>query len=164
MGNRDSPWFDEICQDASGQYSLASYLFNREDFELIRTNGQTRTLSIHALQKHKPDRNVGLVLSGGGSRAIAFHLGCLRALRDRGVLHRVQVISAVSGGSVIAAMFAYSQGSFADFDSSVVDSLKRGIQNDIVRKMLNPAIPARTAGTVAVSGSAALLPTFHVLH
>ena len=142
--------------NASSHYALASYLFNREDFETIRTAGQTRTLSIHALQGHNPVRNVGLALSGGGSRAIAFHLGCLRALRDRGVLDRVQVVSAVSGGSVIAAMYAYGQGSFADFDRSVVASLKRGIQQDILLKMLNPAVAVRTAGTIAVSGSAAL--------
>jgi integrative and conjugative element protein (TIGR02256 family) len=142
--------------DASDRYAIASYLFNREDFELIRTAGQTRTLTIRALQGTRPARNVGLALSGGGSRAIAFHLGCLRALHDRGVLDRVQVVSAVSGGSVIAAMYAYSQGSFAEFDESVVALLKRGIQNDIVRRMLNPAVAARTVGTIAVSGSAAL--------
>ena len=27
---------------------------------------------------------IGLALSGGGSRAMAFHLGCLRALNDMG--------------------------------------------------------------------------------
>jgi hypothetical protein len=32
---------------------------------------------------------IGLALSGGGSRAIAFHLGCLRALQERGVLQKV---------------------------------------------------------------------------
>jgi len=142
--------------DASSRYSIASYLFNREDFDLIRATGQTRTLSIHALQEHPPVRNVGLALSGGGSRAIAFHLGCLRALRDRGVLGRLQVISAVSGGSVIAAMYAYSRGSFTDFDKAVVALLKRGIHQDIVRKMLNPAVAVRTAGTIAVSGTAAV--------
>lgn len=142
--------------NASNGYALASYLFNREDFETIRAAGQTRTLSIHALPRQNRARNIGIALSGGGSRAIAFHLGCLRALRDRGVMDRVQVISAVSGGSVIAAMYAYSQGSFADFDRSVVTLLKRGIQQDIVRKMLNPAVAAQTASTIAVAGSAAV--------
>lgn len=50
---------------------------------------------------------IGLALSGGDSRAIAFHLGCLRALDDRGNLSQTRVISSVSGGSVIAAMYAY---------------------------------------------------------
>ena len=33
------------------------------------------------VQSRKP-QNIGLALSGGGSRAIAFHLGCMRALND----------------------------------------------------------------------------------
>ena len=70
-------------------------------------------------QPHR-SRNVGLALSGGGSRAIAFHLGCLRALHDLDLLNRVQVISSVSGGSVISAMYAYSSDSFQVFDARVV--------------------------------------------
>jgi NTE family protein len=100
-------------------------------------------------------RNVGLALSGGGSRAIAFHLGCFRALHDRGLLDRVQVISAVSGGAVIAAMYAYGLGSFEDFDRSVVDLLKRGIQTDILKKLARPSMAMRAAGTVALAGAVA---------
>ena len=47
---------------------------------------------IHVSREVRSIRNVGLALSGGGSRAIAFHLGCLRALYDRGVLDRLRVI------------------------------------------------------------------------
>jgi len=100
-------------------------------------------------------RNVGLALSGGGSRAIAFHLGCLRALYDRGILERVQVLSAVSGGSVIAAMYAYSQGSFEDFDKSVMALLRRGIQRDIALKLANPIVAAKIIATIVLAGSAA---------
>jgi len=70
-------------------------------------------------------------------------------------LERLEVISAVSGGSVIAAMYAYRQDSFADFDESVVALLRRGIQGDIVRKTANPYVASRTAGTIALAGSAA---------
>ncbi|HKA87120.1 MAG TPA: patatin-like phospholipase family protein [Haliangiales bacterium] len=42
----------------------------------------------------------GVALSGGGSRAAAFHCGTLRALVDLGWLDRVDVVSTVSGGSV----------------------------------------------------------------
>ena len=50
---------------------------------------------------------IGLALSGGGSRAIAFHLGSLRALNDIGLLEKINVISTISGGSVIGAYYAY---------------------------------------------------------
>ncbi|PYU65803.1 MAG: hypothetical protein DMG49_23510, partial [Acidobacteria bacterium] len=138
------------------EYPTAAYVFSAEDFERVRAGGLTRSCSINVSHELRSIRDVGLALSGGGSRAIAFHLGCLRALYDRGVLHRLQVISAVSGGSVIAAMYAYSQGSFADFDRSVVALLRRGIQRDIVRKIANPSVAVRMAGTIALAGSAAV--------
>lgn len=82
--------------------------------------------------------NVGLALSGGGSRAIAFHLGCLRALNDLRLLDRIQVISSVSGGSVIAGMYAYSTGSFQEFDERVAGLLRRGLHRDIISQTLRP--------------------------
>ncbi|WP_179199448.1 patatin-like phospholipase family protein, partial [Streptomyces viridochromogenes] len=48
-------------------------------------------------------RTLGLALSGGGSRAAAFHLGCLRALHDRDLLDSIRVVSGISGGSLLAA-------------------------------------------------------------
>lgn len=49
---------------------------------------------------------IGLCLSGGGYRATLFHLGGLRRLNELGLLHRVNTISSVSGGSIIAAHVA----------------------------------------------------------
>ena len=53
-------------------------------------------------------RMIGLALSGGGSRAMAFHLGCFRALEDLGLLEKDGVLSTISGGSVFGAYYAYS--------------------------------------------------------
>ncbi len=146
-----------IIGGGNGQHANAAYIFSPEDFELIRGGGLTRSSSIHVGQSAQSARNVGLALSGGGSRAIAFHLGCLRALHDRGILNRVQVVSAVSGGAVIAGMYAYSRGTFSEFDKSVVKLLGRGVERDILMKLTQPAMAARTAGTVALAGSAAAL-------
>lgn len=77
---------------------------------------------------------IGLALSGGGSRAIAFHLGCLRALHDRGVLSKISVLSAVSGGSVIAALYAYNDDSFPEFEARVLKLLRRGLIWGIARQ------------------------------
>src|SRR5947207_7337329 len=49
---------------------------------------------------------IGLCLSGGGFRASFYSLGALRYLAEAGALARVQGISAVSGGSIAAAMLA----------------------------------------------------------
>src|SRR5438132_1432043 len=99
---------------------------------------------------------IALALSGGGSRAIAFHLGCLRALNERGVLQKVSVISAVSGGSVIAGMYAYSDEDFERFDDRVVSLLRRGLHWSIVRHFLSPPLLARVLVTNLVSGPVAV--------
>jgi len=69
---------------------------------------------------------VALALSGGGSRAIAFHLGCLRALKDAGILDKVEVISSVSGGSVVAALYCSHPGDFASFERRTRELLEKG--------------------------------------
>jgi len=64
-------------------------------------------------------QKIGVALSGGGSRAIAFHLGCLRTLHAQGILQRSRVIATVSGGSVIGAMYACHEGTFFEFEDRV---------------------------------------------
>jgi predicted acylesterase/phospholipase RssA len=48
---------------------------------------------------------VGLALSGGGFRASLFHIGALAKLAEMDVLRRVEVLSCVSGGSIIGAHY-----------------------------------------------------------
>ena len=47
----------------------------------------------------------GLALSGGGFRASLFHLGMLAALAERDLLRHVEVLSCVSGGSILGAHY-----------------------------------------------------------
>jgi NTE family protein len=97
---------------------------------------------------------VGLTLSGGGFRATAFGLGCLRALNDTGVLDRVTVVSGVSGGSLMAALWAYGPEQFADVDALTTDLLRSGLQRALVARVLSPAGLGRS--TASAVGS--LLP------
>jgi predicted acylesterase/phospholipase RssA len=48
---------------------------------------------------------VGLALSGGGFRAAFFHLGVLACLAERNVLRDIDVLSCVSGGSIVGACY-----------------------------------------------------------
>lgn len=48
------------------------------------------------------NRAIGLALSGGGYRAIAFHAGVVRYLAEQHALENVKFISTVSGGSLFA--------------------------------------------------------------
>lgn len=76
---------------------------------------------------------IGLALSGGGARAMAFHLGCLRALHDLGILDRVQILSTVSGGSVVGALYAANDEPFPAFEERVRAALARGLAGPAIR-------------------------------
>lgn len=79
---------------------------------------------------------IGIALSGGGSRAIAFHLGCLRALHRLGLLERCRVLSTVSGGSVIGTLYASRSGTYDEFEHQVRELLARGLIRPSIRAAL----------------------------
>ncbi|MBF6212149.1 patatin-like phospholipase family protein [Nocardia puris] len=91
---------------------------------------------------------IGLALSGGGFRATAFGLGCLRALADRDLLRRVRVVSGISGGSLLAAMWAYGPQEFEEFEASVIALLRSGLQIELARRTFAPAAVVRNVGSV----------------
>jgi predicted acylesterase/phospholipase RssA len=97
---------------------------------------------------------IGLALSGGGFRATCFGLGCLRALNDRDLLRHVTVISGISGGSLLAAQYAYGPERFDEFDALAVDQLRRGLQLEIIARALRPKALVRN---VAHASRAALV-------
>lgn len=96
---------------------------------------------------------LGLALSGGGARAMAFHLGCFRALHDRGILDQVSVLSTVSGGSVIGAAWAYREDSFEQFEQKIASELRQGLQWAIVREVLTTSQGPKILATMVISGS-----------
>ena len=96
---------------------------------------------------------VGLALSGGGFRASLFHIGVLARLAELDVLRHVEVLSCVSGGSILGAYYylevqrlletkADSQISQQDY-IDIVQRLERhflkGVQRNIrTRVFVNP--------------------------
>src|SRR3954464_14360977 len=84
---------------------------------------------------------IGLALSGGGFRATLYHLGLVRFLRDAGLLPQVSHITAVSGGSVIAAHLGLNwgryTGSASEFDAAAAELLafvRLDVRNRILRR------------------------------
>ena len=84
---------------------------------------------------------LGLALSGGGMRAVLYHLGLVRFLRDAGILSRVTHISSVSGGSIIGAHLVLNwdryNGSPNEFDAAAAELLsfvRLDVRNRIVRR------------------------------
>jgi NTE family protein len=98
-----------------------------------------------------PKPGVALCLSGGGYRAMVFHLGALWRLNEAGLLKDVTWISSVSGGSITAALLGLKWGRL-DFNDT-------GIAGAFEDEVVGPirALAGRTidAGSV-VSG--VLLP------
>lgn len=86
---------------------------------------------------------IGVAVSGGGFRATAFGLGCLRALHDAGLLASVSVISGISGGSLLTALYAYGPEDFGEFDRTTADLLRGGLQAALIRRALAPAAITR---------------------
>lgn len=84
------------------------------------------------------DHRTALCLSGGGFRAALFHLGALRRLNELGVLSRVDTITSVSGGSILAAHLAThvrpwpEQGtSFGQWQGKIEAPFLRFVRNNI---------------------------------
>ena len=63
------------------------------------------------MNKKKNDKKlpIGVALGGGGARG-ASHIGVLQKLNEAGL--KIDIISGVSAGSVIAAMYAFSEDPF----------------------------------------------------
>jgi NTE family protein len=97
---------------------------------------------------------IGVAVSGGGFRATAFGLGCLRALHDSGLLTSVSVISGISGGSLLTALYAYGPEDFGEFDQATVELLRGGLQAALIRRALAPAAVARNLS----AGARVLVP------
>jgi len=79
-----------------------------------------------------PQPGIGLCLSGGGYRAMLFHLGALWRLSEWGYLKKLARISSVSGGSITAGMLGFqwnslsfdANGQVTDFDVKVVQPIR----------------------------------------
>lgn len=78
----------------------------------------------------QPPVGMGLCLSGGGYRAMLFHLGVLWRLNEFGMLRKFDRISSVSGGSITSAYTAlkwnelqWTGNTATNFDSVVADRI-----------------------------------------
>ena len=93
----------------------------------------------------------GLCLSGGGYRAMVFHVGVLWRLNEAGLLPQLDRVSSVSGGSVTAGVLAMnwtdldfdSNGVGREFGSQVVDPVRRmaGVDVDITAVLSGLGLP-----------------------
>jgi NTE family protein len=92
----------------------------REDFETDSPVRRGPDDSISA-----PVEGVGLCLSGGGFRAMLFHIGALKRLNQAGWLPRLDRVSSVSGGSITSGLLGLRWGelTFTDGVATNFDEL-----------------------------------------
>lgn len=76
---------------------------------------------------------IGLALSGGGFRASLFHIGMFARLAELDILRRVEVLSCVSGGSIIGAHYYLEVRKL--LQSKPDDQITRQDYIDIVRRL-----------------------------
>ena len=108
-----------------------------------------------------PQPGVGLCLSGGGYRAMVFHVGALWRLYEAGMLRGASRISSVSGGSITAALLAlkWKDLSFdpaklqSDFVPHVVQPLRSMASETIDAEaiILGIALPGRVSDRIAAA-------------
>jgi NTE family protein len=113
-----------------------------------------------------PRDETGLCLSGGGVRAMLFHLGALWRLNELGLLRGLDRVSSVSGGSITAGVlgtrwreltFDPSTNVATNLESGAVWRFSRPYAWDWrVGKIANPTFPV----AMAVAASGAFPPFF----
>ena len=75
-------------------------------------------------QGPKPERLVGLALSGGGIRSNAFQLGILAGLFEAGALKYIDYISSVSGGTWAASAYLFNEDFFSEVESQFQEEFR----------------------------------------
>jgi predicted acylesterase/phospholipase RssA len=78
---------------------------------------------------------IGLALSGGGFRASLYHLGVLARLAELDVLRQVEVLSCVSGGSIVGAHYYLKVRHLLQTKSE--DEIGRDDYINLVREMID---------------------------
>ncbi|MEP3210881.1 MAG: patatin-like phospholipase family protein [Maribacter sp.] len=73
------------------------------------------------------NKKFGLSLSGGGYRAMVYHLGTFKKLKELNLLDKVDVISSNSGGSITGATYALHLKNYNEFEKIILHGAKRSV-------------------------------------
>ncbi|MEO7860091.1 MAG: patatin-like phospholipase family protein [Nitrospirales bacterium] len=104
------------------------------------------------------NQEVQLALSGGGYRAMLFHVGALWRLNEYGQLSKISHVSSVSGGSLVAGLLAANWQEL-DFD-------KEGIARRFRESVVEPlsVLAGKTIDVWAGVWGLVPLPFFSAAH
>jgi NTE family protein len=104
------------------------------------SDGPTTIDSIEAALDVTPDflggqkleDGIGLCLSGGGFRAMLFHLGAFIRLNELGLLRKLDRVASVSGGSIAAGALAVAWNDLNFDDAGVAQNLSELLVNPLL--------------------------------
>lgn len=109
----------------------------------------------------EPESGTALCLSGGGYRAMLFHVGGIIRLNELGLLRSVDRVSSVSGGSITAATLAMAwtklrfgaDGVADNLDAELVVPLRKMAETSIDKKSILTGIltPGRTVADLVAA-------------
>ena len=88
------------------------------------------------------ERDIGVTLSGGGSRATVFGLGALLAMADAGLCERTTSISSVSGGSIANGLVMVGPDFGAAPAAEIEAHVARAVKSIADRGILQGGAPA----------------------
>lgn len=99
-----APVYEWELETCSRQLAAIACLQRGADLEPA-WQALTRAFGVAAAPRSAFTGKVGLALSGGGFRASLYHLGVLAQLAELDMLRKVEVLSCVSGGSIVGAHY-----------------------------------------------------------
>jgi predicted acylesterase/phospholipase RssA len=116
-------------------------------------------------QRDDLDGKLGLALSGGGFRASLFHIGVLARMAELDLLRHVEVISCVSGGSIVGAHYYLLVRKLLQSkpDRAVVREDYIAVVNDLLNQFL-AGVQLNIRMRVAAGWFANLRMLFHPSH
>lgn len=93
---------------------------------IVSLMGESTSRAMQTLASGK----AGLALSGGGFRASFYHLGVLARLAELDMLRHLEVLSCVSGGSIVGAHYYLELRRLMQFTWHPSEPARRGLRDD----------------------------------
>lgn len=121
-----------------------------ETFIDLHSSFASRAASGDFLNAEKIEDVLGLCLSGGGYRAMIYHVGALTRMNEFGLLPLLREIASVSGGSITAGMLA------AAWSKLRFDDQGRAV--NLVEQVADPLIHFAAVGVDVKATLMGLLP------
>ena len=120
----------------------------------LQSQFESRASRADFLSADKIEDAIGLCMSGGGYRAMLYHIGALVRLNELGFLPQLQEIASVSGGSIAAGVLARAWSNLRFDDEGVATNFIGEVAEPIIRfasigvdvkAILLGLLPCRTA-------------------